>query len=73
MDAGADWPAARRLSAGGAPVRRKEVEAADWPLGPPEAPPRPAHWRPARRGGVAALPQFRALRSNAAAADKGAA
>lgn len=54
-------------------MRRKEVEAGDWPLGPREAPPRPAHWRPARRGGVAALPQFRALRSNAAAADKGAA
>lgn len=34
--------------------------------------PRPAPRRPARRMGVATLPQFRALRSNAAAVDKGA-
>lgn len=46
-EGGADWLGARRPLAGRAPVRRKEVEAADWPGSPSPRPP----WRPARPGG----------------------
>lgn len=46
MERGADWLRAPSLLAARAPVRRKEVEAADWPLASRAPPPggRHAEW-----------------------------